>query len=417
MALVHPDLGIGGAERLMVDFALALKESGYQVKIFTAHHDKNRCFSETIDGRLQVETVCNQLPRSTYGRFHALWAYLKVFLIGLYLTIFHRNEFDIFLIDQVPSCLPPLKLLSRFDGAKIVYYCHFPDMLLTERRSFIKRVYRYPIDKFEGWSIGLSDLIMVNSIFTAGVVKETFDNLRTRQLKVLYPCVNLPRLDQYEFALEDCSQQVTELYQQLDNGQHFTFLSLNRFEPKKDVALAIKALRETILLFASSGDQMNREPHLIIAGGYDPRVSYCVEYLHELQELVRKMKLESNVTFIKSPSDHDKLMILKLCDAVIYTPTNEHFGIVPLEAMAMGRPVIACNSGGPKETVKHKETGYLAAPTPESFASYMCDLIKMQPDDLKRMGDICAKHVRSKFTFDKFQQKIELKFDSLLERS
>jgi len=37
--------------------------------------------------------------------------------------------------------------------------------------------------------------------------------------------------------------------------------------------------------------------------------------------------------------------------ALIYTPTNEHFGIVPLEAMYMEKPVIACNSGGPTETI------------------------------------------------------------------
>ena len=48
----------------------------------------------------------------------------------------------------------------------------------------------------------------------------------------------------------------------------------------------------------------------------------------------------------------------------LYTPVGEHFGIVPLEAMAAGVPVIAMASGGPLETVKNGETGYLI---PEPF--------------------------------------------------
>jgi alpha-1,3/alpha-1,6-mannosyltransferase len=61
--------------------------------------------------------------------------------------------------------------------------------------------------------------------------------------------------------------------------------------------------------------------------------------------------------------------------ALLYTPPNEHFGIVPLEvscllfplslttsslqAMSLGTPVIAVNNGGPLETVLHNVTGYL----------------------------------------------------------
>ena len=54
--------------------------------------------------------------------------------------------------------------------------------------------------------------------------------------------------------------------------------------------------------------------------------------------------------------------MLAAATVVIYTPENEHFGIVPIEAMAAGKPVIACRSGGPKESVLHGETGYLCEP-------------------------------------------------------
>ncbi|CAL9029159.1 unnamed protein product [Prunus brigantina] len=50
IAIIHPDLGIVGAERLIVDAAVELASHGHKVHVFTAHHDKNRCFEETISG-------------------------------------------------------------------------------------------------------------------------------------------------------------------------------------------------------------------------------------------------------------------------------------------------------------------------------------------------------------------------------
>lgn len=65
------------------------------------------------------------------------------------------------------------------------------------------------------------------------------------------------------------------------------------------------------------------------------------------------------------PSTHrQRSLLLAACTVVLYTPQNEHFGIVPLEAMASGRPVVACSSGGPLESVVHGSTGMLCPPEP-----------------------------------------------------
>jgi hypothetical protein len=47
----HPDLGIGGAERLVVDAAVALQERGHKVTIFTSHCDPQHCFDEARNGK------------------------------------------------------------------------------------------------------------------------------------------------------------------------------------------------------------------------------------------------------------------------------------------------------------------------------------------------------------------------------
>ena len=72
----------------------------------------------------------------------------------------------------------------------------------------------------------------------------------------------------------------------------------------------------------------------------------------------------SSVGFLRSFTDEQKTFLLQHSVAVLYTPTNEHFGIVPIECMAMGRPVIAVNSGGPRESVIDEETGFLCNPEP-----------------------------------------------------
>lgn len=63
------------------------------------------------------------------------------------------------------------------------------------------------------------------------------------------------------------------------------------------------------------------------------------------------------ITFIPSPSDKVKFELYQKCDTALYTPPNEHFGIVPIEALDQRRPVIVCDSGGPAETVLENITG------------------------------------------------------------
>ena len=85
------------------------------------------------------------------------------------------------------------------------------------------------------------------------------------------------------------------------------------------------------------------------------------------------------VTLIRSFTDAERSALLVAAAAVVYTPANEHFGIVPLEAMAAGRPVLACNSGGPTESVQHGRTGLLAAPEAAAFACAMAQLAVRLP--------------------------------------
>ena len=60
IVFVHPDLGIGGAERLVIDAAVGLQSSGHKVTVFTSYRDTNHCFDEARDGRSLTSRVVGQ---------------------------------------------------------------------------------------------------------------------------------------------------------------------------------------------------------------------------------------------------------------------------------------------------------------------------------------------------------------------
>ena len=74
---------------------------------------------------------------------------------------------------------------------------------------------------------------------------------------------------------------------------------------------------------------------------------------------------------LRSFTDRQRALLLAAAAVVLYTPQREHFGIVPLEAMAAARPVIACDSGGPRESILDGRTGFLCEASPTAFAHAM----------------------------------------------
>lgn len=409
--MIHPDLGVGGAERLIVDASKALQESGHEVTMYTGYHDINRCFEDTRNGVLKTIALGQWIPRTIFGKFHALMANLKIIYIAFYLLIF-TSSVDLILCDQVSACIPFLKLnFIKNKRSKIIFYCHFPDQLLTGRETLLKAIYRKPLDKFEEWSTSLADIILVNSMFTKNVVKRTFPALHYRELIVLYPCVDVKGFVDRKPSMRECDKMYKQ-YKNLSKNQ-FIYLSLNRFERKKGLLTAIESLSECLsrlkhdnVSCSTSKRSTKQEMHLIIAGGYDPRLRDVVAYYDDLIRATRNLKLENHVTFIKSPNDDEKLRLLQLCDVVVYTPENEHFGIVPLEAMAMSKPVIASASGGPLETIKNRINGYLSPIDDESsFANAMIELYLDQEKSIE-MGKCGFEIVKENFSYEAFRRNL-----------
>ncbi|GLI65070.1 hypothetical protein VaNZ11_008495, partial [Volvox africanus] len=387
IAFIHPDLGLGGAERLVVDAATELVRCGHHVDMYTAYYNPNRCFEETKTGGFVVYTAGTWFPRHVFGRMLALCAYVRCVLVAIQISwrCFiggPKSAYDVIIADQVAVVVPVVKLLMP--GAKILFYCHFPDLLLTKRESILKNLYRAPLDYLEEITTGAADLILVNSNYTRGVFAQTFRRLAVRGVQpgVLYPAVPIPPEPELREAKANWRSELdSELAQFIDGGT--MFLSINRFERKKGISLALKAfhelrLRQGISAVAADGVADARQPRLVVAGGYDPRLPENVEHLRELREVASQLGVQSSVRFVPSFTDRQRTLLLAACRAVLYTPQHEHFGIVPLEAMAAGRPVVACNSGGPIESVTHGSAGFLCEPTAAAFANAMGNLLNSE---------------------------------------
>ncbi|XP_021895032.1 alpha-1,3/1,6-mannosyltransferase ALG2 isoform X2 [Carica papaya] len=339
----------------------------------------------TCPGIFAVTVYGAFLPRHVFYRLHAICAYLRCIFVAL-CVLLKWQSFDVVLVDQVSVVIPLLKLRK---SVKVVFYCHFPDLLLAQHTTPLRRLYRKPIDFIEEMTTGMADMILVNSSFTASTFANTFKHLHARgiQPSVLYPAVNV---DQFDEPL----------------SYKLNFLSINRFERKKNIELAVSAFA---MLHTPKGDVLKNhnlaDATLTVAGGYDKRLRENVEYLEELKSLAEQQGVSDQVNFITSCSTAERNALLSECLCVIYTPKDEHFGIVPLEAMAAGKPVIACNSGGPVETVKNGVTGYLCDPTSQEFALVMAKFME-DPEIAKSMGGKARQHVRESFSTKTFGQRL-----------
>lgn len=150
------------------------------------------------------------------------------------------------------------------------------------------------------------------------------------------------------------------------------------------------------------------------------RVRENAEVLTELQRECNRLKLSHSlawkgqvrepltpVIFMPSLPDSIRDGLLSQVSCLVYTPSEEHFGIVPVEAMSYGTPVIAINSGGPKETVLDGVTGYLCEPTSTAICEKLTILKHMGSAELSRMKSQAAEHVGKNFTLDAFGNRLE----------
>jgi glycosyltransferase involved in cell wall biosynthesis len=141
------------------------------------------------------------------------------------------------------------------------------------------------------------------------------------------------------------------------------------------------------------------------------------EYLRELQEAISRQELQGVVSI--SPHISEMALAYAAADFVVSASTDpEAFGRIPPEAAAMGRPVIATDHGGARETVLAGVSGLLTPPGDALLlAAALQDLLTRSRAELDEMGRKGRAHVAANFSVEQMQNETLKLYRTLLERS
>ena len=169
---------------------------------------------------------------------------------------------------------------------------------------------------------------------------------------------------------------------------------VGRLVERKGVGNAIEALGR---MRAYGGP----DTELVVAGGPDAAELDGDTEVERLRAVARRAGVADRVVFRGRVGREALPALLRSADVAVCIPWYEPFGIVPLEAMACGVPVIASAVGGLIDTVVHGRTGLHVPPRrPDVLAEQLADLLS---DDERRLalGRAGARRARAKYSWDR----------------
>ena len=106
-----------------------------------------------------------------------------------------------------------------------------------------------------------------------------------------------------------------------------------------------------------------------------------------------------------------------LANVVISASTDpEGFGRIPIEAQAMGKPIIGTDHGGARETILRRQTGWLVAPgSVEEMAGALSEALSLTPSQRSILGTRAMAHIAANFTREKMADETLNVYAELLE--
>ncbi|MFA6050307.1 MAG: glycosyltransferase [Candidatus Paceibacterota bacterium] len=172
------------------------------------------------------------------------------------------------------------------------------------------------------------------------------------------------------------------------------WLSVNRLTPEKRVLEQIEAFN------------ILTKERLVIVGGHDDNHKDYVEDLYG--------KASYNTQFLGTVSDRELIELYAHCKGFITTALDEDFGMSAVEALASGKPVIAPNEGGYRETIINCKTGILidtvTAEKITEAVSKIGEILKTEPE---KYTAPCRKRAEE-FGTDVFSKKMRVAISGLM---
>ena len=323
----------GGIERIMFFQAKALKKAGYDVSFAFAYVDE-KLKRERLKGFKVIEYAKLSIKNETLQISSSI-------LRGDIVENF--KDFDLIICHSFPASYLALRIKKRFKIPYILHLHHPPQFLynadlnwaknsLKRKFSFIiGKVLRKNLRKFDFYCVKNADSYFAECETVKGIIKEVYSIEST----VLYPTVD------EVFKIKEV--QLNEI---------------QKFGIKKDYILGsgriIKQKRFDYLIKAFS-KLKNKNLQLVLAGKYEGK------FKEQLENVAKYHKV--NILFLGPLELPDLINVYNLAKVTVLTCPKEWFGIVPIEAMACGCPVISWKDNfGPQETIIENKNGFLAEP-------------------------------------------------------
>lgn len=281
----------------------------------------------------------------------------KVSLIDLEKTqkymakVINEKDYDIVLCEQDRHTMAPF--LLKYIKKPHVYYCQQPIIFRNEiskklyedsglKNKNKKEMLRF---KFYGTRMTNNDKNITNySNYT--VVNSYFSRETLLRNYGINSFVSYLGVD-------------TELFKPLNAPKENFILSVGQCLPEKGFDFIINSL---------SNIDVSIRPEFIIVSD-----QVNIHWQNYLKDLAIKLKVKLRI--LTMIDDKELISLYNKAKLVVYASYLEPFGLVPLEAMSCGTPVVAVKEGGMRETVIHGKTGILTERDESLFAKEIAELI------------------------------------------
>lgn len=140
-------------------------------------------------------------------------------------------------------------------------------------------------------------------------------------------------------------------------------------------------------------------------------------FVETLEKKAVELGLGANVRIVTSTRDMPAALML--ADVVVMPSVNpEPFGRIAIEAQAMGRPVVAFDHGGARETIVNGKTGWLAKPNDvNSLAQSLETALKISKVDRDKLSNVAQSLVKRKFSIKKMTKStLDIYRELLIEK-
>jgi glycosyltransferase involved in cell wall biosynthesis len=317
VALIHDFLvEYGGAERVLE----ALHEIYPRAPIYTAFYDKNGPGMERFNGFNIKTSWLQKIPLS-----RTLLSPFRLFSLALFES-FDLNDFD--LVISSTWMYMAKGVITRPESLHVCYMHTPPRFLYGYKTARDWRKYwwgrvvgsllNHKMRAMDFVASQRPDYLIANSQFTADRIWKFY----RRKAKVIYPPVELAGRSHPGNAAK---LALSAAFARRSRPRRSYFLCVSRLARAKRIDLAIKACHKLGL-------------NLWVVG--------CGREEKYLESIAGK-----TIKFLGYISDKHLAEVYANCQAVIFPAEDEDFGIVPVEAMSFGKPVIALRSGGTVESI------------------------------------------------------------------